>query len=148
MCWRDNKVYYPNYERVNPAIINDIARAINGEYSAIACYEYLSSIAPSAEEKNRITEILNDEMRHYQIFNRMYTSLSGKQPTPHLTEKCPSEYMAGIRSSFIDEQKTVDFYMEAADRATDPHIKEQFKRIAVDEQNHAVWFLYFLTQKK
>jgi len=47
-----------------------------------------------------------------------------------------------------DEQKTVDFYMEIADDSTNQFIKDAFKRAAVDEQNHAVWFLYFYTKAK
>ena len=38
--------------------------------------------------------------------------------------------------------------MEVADGASDRSIKEAFRRAAADEQNHAVWFLYFFTKNK
>jgi rubrerythrin len=47
------------YSRVqeNQSLIKDIQKAINGEYSAIACYKKLAKLAPTVEEKNRIREI-------------------------------------------------------------------------------------------
>ena len=141
-------MYFTNYYRADATLITDIAKAINGEYSAIACYEQLSRMAPNEEEKNRILEIRNDEIRHFQVFSQIYISLSGRQPTPKIVEQCPLEYTEGINFAFRDEQQTVDFYLEIADKTNDPYIKEQFKRASADEQNHAVWFLYFLTQHK
>lgn len=141
-------MYYTNYYRTDTGLIPDIERAINGEYSAIACYERLASLAPTEEIRNQILEIRKDEMRHFAAFSQIYTSLTLKHPTPRIVEGCPSEYIAGIHFAFRDEQETVDSYMEISDRASDPHIKEQFKRAAADEQNHAVWFLYFIIQHK
>lgn len=126
------------------ALINDIVKAINGEYSAITCYEVLSKQAPTEEIRNRILEIRNDEIRHYQVFTHMYTMLTGRQPTPKMTEQCANTYMGGVHAAFKDEQETVDFYHEVSAKAEDPFIKEQFWRAAADEQNHAVWFLYLL----
>lgn len=121
-----------------------IEKAINGEYSAIVCYEKLIQAAPSNEERERIREIREDEIRHYQLFCRFYTTLTGRTLTPHVTEECPEDYCDGLRSAFMDEQETVDFYLDIFEEANEPAIKEGFHRAAADEQNHAVWFLYFL----
>ncbi|WP_274363512.1 ferritin-like domain-containing protein [Paenibacillus thermotolerans] len=126
-------------------LINDVAKAINGEYSAIACYEQLAKLAPGQEERYRILEIRNDEIRHYRTFTQIYMQLTGRQPIPQITEPCPNEYRAGLRAAFRDEQETVDRYLDIAEHAASPHMKESFKRAAADEQNHGVWFLYFLT---
>ncbi|MTT30681.1 hypothetical protein GMB86_01460 [Terrilactibacillus sp. BCM23-1] len=56
-------------------------------------------------------------------------------------------YLEVLKFRVEDEQNTVDFYMEIADQSRLPIIKETFQRAAKDEQNHAVWFLLFLTQK-
>ncbi|WP_248924176.1 ferritin-like domain-containing protein [Paenibacillus hamazuiensis] len=127
-------------------LVADIVKAINGEYSAIACYEGLSALAPGEEERNRILEIRQDEIGHFRVFNEIYYMLTGKRHEPQMTESCPSEYRAGVMFAFKDEQETVDFYHEIADKAHHPYIKEQFRRAAADEQNHAVWFLFLLTQ--
>ncbi|RUS42670.1 ferritin-like domain-containing protein [Cohnella sp. AR92] len=124
----------------------DLEKALNGEYSAIACYEQLAKLAPNEEQRNRILEIRNDEIRHYQIISQMYVTMAGKQPAPQLTEPCPTEYKAGLLAAFKDEQETVDFYLGITDQTNIPYVKETFRRIAADEQNHAVWFLYLLMQ--
>lgn len=138
---------YPYY-RNDSMIIAQVTKAINGESSAIACYTKLAELAPTTEEKMRILEIRQDEMKHLQYFISIYVSLTGVQPTVQIAQDCPSEYIAGIHYAFKDEQQTVEFYSDAADQATDPHIKETFRRAATDEQRHAVWFLYYLTKHK
>ena len=122
-------------------------KAINGEYTAIACYELLANQAPNAEIKNRILEIRNDEIRHYETFWHIYISLTGKQPTPQITKQCPADYKSGIQAAFIDEQETVDFYHEIARSTNNPIIKDAFTQTSADEQNHAVWFLYFMNHQ-
>lgn len=124
----------------------DILKAINGEYSAIACYARLAEVAPTKEERDQILEIRKDEINHYQVFTQIFISITGTQPNPYITESCPQSYVEGLHFAFRDEQETVDFYLEIADKSQDPCIKERFKRAAADEQNHAVWFLYFSTK--
>lgn len=138
--------YYDYYVRPENTIIQDIIKAINGEYSAIACYEQLARMAQTQEARNQIMEIRNDEIRHYREFSQIYTSLTGSQPTPQITEECAPDFRSGLLASFKDEQETVDFYLEIADKTNDPTIQQSFRRAAADEQNHAVWFLFFLTQ--
>ncbi|WP_134703630.1 ferritin-like domain-containing protein [Ammoniphilus sp. YIM 78166] len=120
-------------------------KAINGEFSAIHCYAEIARNASNPLEKSQIQEIRKDEIRHFQEFSRIYFSLTGRQPTPQITEACPKTYKEGLRAAFKDEQETVDFYLDIADKTQDQYIKERFKRAASDEQNHAVWFLYFLS---
>lgn len=129
-------------------LVDEIARAIDGEYSAIACYEYLAKIAPSKKEKRIINEIRNDEVRHFKTFSTIYTWLTSKQPSPKIIEECPKKYLDSLQFAIEDEQKTVDFYLELSDKAQNLYIKEQFRRAAADEQNHAVWFLYLYVQRK
>lgn len=125
-------------------IIDDIQKAVNGEYRAIACYEKVARMAPTREERNKILEIRNDERRHLEEFSKIYAKLSGRQPTYANPQQCPDHYVNALEWAFQDEQETVDFYLDIADKAKDPFIKERFRRAAADEQNHAVWFLSFL----
>ncbi|MDE5415140.1 ferritin family protein [Alkalihalobacterium chitinilyticum] len=124
-------------------LIDDIQKAINAEYSAVDCYEKLAKIAPTPDERTKILEIQQDEKRHLEEFSRIYTNLTGRQPSYQIIEECPDTYNAGIEFAFKDEQEAVDFYLDIADKAQDDTIKDRFRRAASDEQNHAVWFLYF-----
>lgn len=136
---------YHNFARTAPDVIliTDIQKAINAEYSAVACYEKLANMAPTQDEKNTILEIQKDEKRHLEEFSRIYMSLTGKQPSYQVIEDCPNHYGAGIEFAFKDEQEAVDFYLDISDKARDLTIKDRFRRAASDEQNHAVWFLFF-----
>lgn len=131
----------------NIQITNDIMKAINDEYSAIQCYEVLANQAPNAEIKNRILEIRNDEIRHYHTFSQIYFSLTGSQPTLKITEQCSTDYKSGVLATFIDEQETVDFYHTIARKYNNAFIRNAFTEASADEQNHAVWFLYFMNHK-
>jgi rubrerythrin len=135
------------YPYTGENLINDVIKSIDGEYSAIVCYERLADHAPSREEKERILEIRNDEIKHFQVFANIYSALTGREPDPQITEDCPKEYYRGVKAAFADEQETVDFYNEVADRTDDAYTKKQFRRFALDEQNHAVWFSFFYFKK-
>jgi len=138
--------YYNDFNRTAPDthLLNAIHKAINGEYSAVACYEKLAKMAPTQDERNQIVEIQKDEKRHLAEFSRIYANLTGRQPSYQINEGCPDNYSAGIEFAFKDEQETVDFYLDISDKAQDLTIKERFRRAASDEQNHAVWFLFFI----
>ncbi|GIN88916.1 hypothetical protein J6TS2_53020 [Heyndrickxia sporothermodurans] len=129
---------------VSSGLLSDISKAIIGEYQAIYCYDILIQQTSNNKLKKQIFEIKNDEIRHFQTFSQIFTSLTNKQPIVQLTKKCPSNFKSGLVSAFIDEQETVDFYHEIARKTSNNYIKEQFQQAAFDEQNHAVWFLYFM----
>ncbi|CAM3987473.1 ferritin-like domain-containing protein [Bacillus luti] len=137
-----------DWYRQNDKLINDIEKAINGEYSAINCYAKLATMAPNGMEQKQILEIRNDEIRHFHQFVQMYTNLTGRQPKPQITEDCPNTYLQGLEFAIQDEQKTVDFYLEISDETSDAYMKDLLRRIAADEQNHAVWFLYYFVKSK
>jgi len=140
--------YYDALNRQSNTLVHNIEKAINGEYSAIDCYARLANMAPHKKEREQILEIRQDEIKHYQQFVQIYRGLTGIPPQPKITEKCPGVYLRGVELALEDEQKTVDFYMEIADSVTDPFLKEVFRRAAIDEQNHAVWFLYYFSKAK
>jgi rubrerythrin len=137
---------YYDFNRTAPDIklLNDIQIAINAEYSAVACYEKLAKMAPTQDERDRILEIQKDEKRHLAEFSRIYTNLKGRQPSYQISEECPDNYESGIVFAFKDEQVAVDSYLDISDKAQDITIKDRFRRAASDEQNHAVWFLFFI----
>ncbi|MWV46492.1 ferritin-like domain-containing protein [Paenibacillus sp. HJL G12] len=142
-----NGFYYRPAANPDTALTADLIKAIDGEYSAINCYEQLAKLAPTEHAKKRILEIREDEQKHLQFFTNVYTHLTGQTHKPVQTETCPEEYKAGLNASFKDEQETVDSYLSLSDRAQDLYLKNQLRRIAMDEQNHAVWFLYLMSHR-
>jgi len=140
--------YLDALTRQSQQFVSDMEKAINGEYSAIDCYARLANLAPNNKIREQILEIRQDEIKHFQQFVQIFQRMTGRQAQPKIVEECPSIYRNGLEFALQDEQKTVDFYLEIADMATDPYIKEVFRRTAADEQNHAVWFLYYFTKAK
>ncbi|WP_050614148.1 ferritin-like domain-containing protein [Bacillus testis] len=138
--------YHQDMYRQNTKLIADLEKAINGEYSAIQCYARLAQMAANEQQRRQIMEIREDEIKHFQLFSQFYTQLTGNQPQPVMSEECAKQYMEGLEAAIKDEQETVDFYLSVSDEATNGQIKEAFRRVAADEQNHAVWFLYFFTK--
>ncbi|AIE61747.1 ferritin family protein [Bacillus methanolicus] len=134
--------------RQNDKLVSDIEKAINGEYSAINCYAKLANLTSNENQRKQILEIRQDEKRHFQQFRQIYVSLTGNQPQPKITEECHDVYLNGLELALQDEQRTVDFYLEIADETTNQYIKEVFRRAAADEQNHAVWFLYYFLKAR
>ncbi|GER65862.1 hypothetical protein BpJC7_12570 [Weizmannia acidilactici] len=144
--------YEIGYRNVQPGAGNpqqavflaNLIRAINGEYSAIACYEQIARRAPSPQFRDIIMEIRDDEIRHFQTFSGFYTNITGTRPQPKINEPCPPTYTGGLEFGVKDEQNTVDFYRKIANSVQDPVMKMAFEDAAKDEQHHAVWFLYLL----
>ncbi|MBM7553658.1 ferritin-like domain-containing protein [Thalassobacillus pellis] len=147
--YQNYQYQYPQADRQNQQqLLQSITQAINGEYTAVQCYAKLIEQAPTDEEKRQIREIRRDEQKHLRQFSRIYTSLTGSKPDPQQIEECPGTYRRGLEAAFKDEQETADFYLDIADQASDPYIQQVFRRASADEQNHAVWFLYYLTRRR
>ncbi|WP_338022579.1 ferritin-like domain-containing protein [Bacillus nitratireducens] len=89
----------------------------------------------------------NSGIKHFHQFVQIYTLLTSKNPQPQITEVCPTLYLNGLEFAIQDAQRSVDFHLEIADEATDQQIKEVFRRVAADEQNHTVWFLYYFSKQ-
>ena len=132
--------------------MNDLVKqtqmAINGEYSAIQCYEKLARLAPTDEERQQILEIREDEIKHFKQLVLLYTGITGRDPKPKQTEPCEDDYLRGLEAALKDEQHTVDFYLSVADGTINLAAKKLFNRAAKDEQQHAVWFLYYYMKNK
>jgi rubrerythrin len=137
-----------NLNEQSGKFIRDIEKAINGQYSAIQCYAKLAKMAPTDKERVQILEIRGDEIKHYQRFTQIYVNLTGMLPNVKAIGECPNTYAEGLAYALEDEQKTVDFYLDIAEETNSPYIKEVFRRAAADEQNHAVWFLYYFVKNK
>lgn len=131
------------YPPMGPAmtLVDDIGKAINGQYQAIHYYGQLAKMAPDAKNRQQIMEIRDDEIKHYETFVHLYGRLTGHYPPVTPPEK-PRSYEEGLKFAIEDELETVDFYHSIADRAHDPMIREAFRRAAFDEQQHATMFLY------
>ncbi|WP_257985551.1 ferritin-like domain-containing protein [Bacillus sp. V5-8f] len=113
----------PNYD-----FISNIAKAIDGEFSAIQCYNKLVKMVPTEKEKSVITEIIKDENNHLDNFTQIYYSLTGRQPDISKSHECPTRLKDILEYSFEDEQESVDSYMDIAYSTDDQNIEGFYPR--------------------
>lgn len=138
---------YNDQFRQQQKLVKDIEQAVNGEFSAVQCYAALAKLAPNEAVSKQILEIREDESKHLQQFMQIYSRLTGQKAQPKVSESCPNQYIEGLEAALEDEQHTVDFYLTISDETNNQYIKEIFRRAAADEQQHAVWFLYYFTKQ-
>ncbi|PYZ98944.1 rubrerythrin family protein [Alteribacter lacisalsi] len=129
---------------INREMIRNIARSIDDEYTAVICYEVLMQMAPDEYAANRIMRIREDKMRHYRMFSEIYTMITNRQHQPQMMRECPQDFREGSRAAFIDEQENVEVYLRIAEEADIPFVRRSYRRASSDDQNSAVWFLYFM----
>jgi rubrerythrin len=131
-----NGDYYYSIYRNDPRIFQDINRAINDKFNTIHYYTRLAELAPTEPFRQYILTIRQDEIQNYGIFSNAYLELTKQYPQVSKAVDLPKDYKQGIRKSIKAEQQTVTFYMNIAQRATNPTIKSMFLRAANDEQRH------------
>ncbi|WP_416150508.1 ferritin-like domain-containing protein [Salipaludibacillus sp. HK11] len=126
--------------------LDKLQMVINHKYSTKYGYQKLVNAEFNTRQQVVILRnILNDEVRHYQQFATMYLALTGREPVPNISREWLEDDPEVFFSSYLSEQKNVSIYNELSERAPTPLFREQFKRASADEQNHAIWFLSFLT---
>ena len=107
--------YYKDLEATSSKFmkaIGDLNEAFQDERSDLIYYEYLASMAPTAQEKEIIYSIIRDERVHATLFRRMYQELSGIDVSRDPNEKLvmPESYLAGISESINRESREMERY--------------------------------------
>lgn len=125
-------------------LIEDITKAIIEEVHGYYKYEKLIELSANAMEKQVISDIAQDEAKHYHWLSSILDQLGA--PEPQYTEgELPSDFVEGIRSSIEDELQASKTYAELEMQATDPNIAMYLRHASQDEQRHATWLLYLLS---
>jgi rubrerythrin len=126
------------------ALINDVIRAIILEVYAYNFYENLAELAPTDYERNVIKSIQNDEARHYHWFSMILQRLGGDLPE-FPAGVIPSDFTEGLKIAIQDELNAASFYQNIAYNALDHQIQMHFMHASHDEQRHATWLQYIMT---
>lgn len=128
-------------------VINALAEAIYTEKEAIALLNQLTVLAPTHKEHNQLTVMRQEENRHLHQFTTAYYELISHYPEVNDKGDCSILYRQGIQQLIEAKQNNVSFYLDVGDwlNKQDPILAQVFKRAAADEQQHAIWLVYFLT---
>ncbi len=128
--------YYNRIYRQDQQLFQDINKAINAKFSAIHYYTRLAEIAPNEPFRQYILAIRQDEINNYGNFSNAYFELTKQYPLVSNAIDLPKDYKQGIRKSIKAERQTAPFYIDIAQRISNPNIKGVFIKAANDEHRH------------
>ncbi len=115
-----------------------IAEAVQGEKEDQIFYDYLISNAPTQEQKEIITTIRNDEIRHNQLYKKMYKELTGQDVTLDNDEEFlpPASFEQGIKKAILDEMKAMEKYRVIQQGLQHRYHRDIVFEILTDELKH------------
>ncbi len=136
----------PQYKTLEEAL-KLAKQAVQGEKEDQIFYEYLISVAPTEEEKNIISSIRDDEMRHNMMFREIYYYFTGEE-LPRNTQSNfeePKNYLAGIQKALFGELAAMERYRIIRAGLPSEYYRDMVFEILTDELKHADKYNYILS---
>ncbi|UZJ78703.1 ferritin-like domain-containing protein [Fictibacillus sp. KU28468] len=128
-------------------LLNILMSSIIGEATAIDFYTRLANEAPNEYSKNVLLNAAKDEKTHLQLFTRLYTSLTGKQPNYKIRPVKITNFRQSLFEAYEDELSDYEKYRNAYLFTQDPTIRDTFFRPYTDEIKHATRFSFLLNAR-
>ncbi|MBP1754243.1 MAG: rubrerythrin [Firmicutes bacterium] len=144
----DNNNYQyeePPYKTLEEAL-NLAMKAVQGEKEDEMFYDYLISVAPTKEEKEIISAIRDDEMKHNKMFREIYYYFTGEelpQNTRAYFEE-PKDYISGVKKAFFGELAAMERYRIIRAGLPSEYYRDMVFEILTDEMKHADKYNYIL----
>lgn len=137
-----------SYPQNVPGALLLIQEALTGETEDRMFYQYLIENAPSAEDKEIIEEIRDDEIRHFGLFRQIYYELTGQTLTPpqNVIFEKPSSYCDGVQRALIGEQNAVRKYRRILYALQDRVQINILTGIITDEIRHGILYNYLYSK--
>lgn len=125
-----------------------MAEAVQGEKEDQLFYDYLISVAPTSEQKEIITSIRNDEIRHNKLYKQMYKQLTGQEVALEKEEKFvpPATYLEGLKKALFGELKAMEKYRIIRAGLPNRYYRDIVFEILTDEMKHATLYNFMYTE--
>ncbi|WP_315674248.1 DUF5661 family protein [Clostridium sp. 19966] len=145
--------FNPNFSHMSKtyksfdSAIKSIFESIQDEKEDELFYDYLLNIAPTAEEKNIIQSIRDDEIKHNKYFREIYSFYTKKpvsSPSNVKFEK-PKTYLDGIKKAKFGELAAVERYRDIRAGLPNEYYRDMVFEILTDELKHADKYDYILS---
>ncbi len=140
--YRNGELQYKTLEEA----LQLVKQAVQGEKEDQIFYEYLISVAPTEEEKNIISSIRDDEMKHNKMFREIYYYFTGEE-LPRETQsnfERPMNYLAGITKALFGELAAMERYRIIRAGLPSEYYRDMVFEILTDELKHADKYNYIL----
>lgn len=139
-----NNVQIPNLPLLGPKafdqILRDICKAVEAEAAAAEFYRHLMKEAPNKLHRDFIEHAYCDELKHLEMFSKLYCYYTDNAPEYHVDHECFPCYHEALLKALIGELEAVEFYKNVQLSTTDQLIRDCFFLAMVDEQEHATMF--------
>lgn len=125
-----------------------IKEGVIGEKSDELFYNYLISIAPDEEDKEIITSIRDDELKHNRMFRQIYKDYTGQEigEGENIDFEKTEDYIDGIVKALFGELKAVEKYREIRAGLPTRNSRDMLFEIITDELKHASKYNYLYTK--
>jgi rubrerythrin len=130
--------------------ISLIEEALAGEEEDRLFYSYLINNAPSEEDRQIISGIRDNEIRHHSLFLKLYSDLTGETVPQIPGERFipPSSYCEGLQRSIIGEESAVAKYRKILFAMQDRIHINMLTEIITDEIRHGILYTYLYSKNK
>lgn len=137
-----------NYPQNLPGALKLIKEATEGETEDRLFYQYLIDNAPAEEDKEIIKGIRDNEIKHFGMFRKIYSDLTGKSlPQPqNVTFENPATYCHGIKKALMGEQNAVRKYRKILFAMQDRVHINMLTEIITDEIRHGILYSYLYSK--
>lgn len=131
--------YRRNKMNQNGKILELIQKSIEDEMVAIDYYQKLSDATEDQVEKTLLTENMQDEQKHLQMFQNIYKMLNGSEFTPENIDfkSVSSSHHDDLVDALFAELEDVEFYRQIYFAFLNLEIRDMIYEIITDEQKHA-----------
>ena len=119
--------------------LNLIKEAVEGEREDRMFYEFLIDNAPNNKDREVISGIRDDEIKHAKMFRKLYYELTGKvlNPKQEVNFEKPANYCEGLIKALMGEQNAVRKYRRILFAMKDRSHINTLSEIITDEIRHA-----------
>lgn len=125
-----------------------VKEGVKSEIEGELFYDYLLSMAPSQEDKNIITTIKDDEIKHNKFLREIYGFYTN-QSIPTIANpyfKKPKSYIDGIIKAKFSELSALDRYRGIRAGIPDKYYRDIISEILIDAVKHSHKYDYILYQ--
>lgn len=128
--------------------------SVEDERSASEFYKWLIDNIPteklstrqSTKIKKIIESIRDDELKHNNMFKKMYTQITGKEAIPEEEAFIPPKsFRLGIEEAMEGELNAVKKYREIIEGLPSPYYRDKVFNILSDELRHANLYNFIYT---
>jgi len=122
----------------DPAVLYAIVDALRSESKDRMFYAYLLTAAPDDSDVEIIAKIREDELKHHDLFRRLYYELTGTYPQelPAMPFEQPLSYCEGLRNALFGEVTELTDYRGILAGLEQRRLIDMMAEIITDELRH------------